>query len=292
MKAEGKATPWIVIIVIVVTLLSLGLAYFSLEQEAVVAPEPVPVVIVNEPEIVTPEPEVIDPIEEIVEHVEEQDTEIVEELEPKQPSLPTLDESDSWFELRLPEMTWRKELLKLVITDDIIRRFVVFTDNFAQGNLAYQHSPFVQPNTRFSATELPPSQGQVKPTWQWDEGVARRFSLYVDLLRSIDSEALVQWYVEAKPLIDQAYGELGYPDEDFTEVLQLAITRVLDMEIPKAPPKLTRPSVMYQYQDPELEALTDADKLLLRIGKDNLLVIKSVLLEINDKLARRSSDLS
>ena len=292
MKAEGKATPWIVIIVIVVTLLSLGLAYLSLEQESDVAPEPAPIVNVEEPEVLPPEPEVIEPVEEVVEPVEELETEIFEEVEPEQPSLPTLDESDSWFELRLPEMTWRKELLKLVITDDIIRRFVVFTDNFAQGNLAYQHSPFIQPNTRFSATELPPSQGQVKPTWQWDEGVARRFSLYVDLLRSIDSEALVQWYVEAKPLIDQAYGELGYPDEDFTEVLQLAITRVLDMEIPKAPPKLTRPSVMYQYQDPELEALTDADKLLLRIGKDNLLVIKSVLLEINDKLARRSSDLS
>jgi hypothetical protein len=49
---------------------------------------------------------------------------------------------------------------------------------------------------------------------------------------------------------------------------------------------LTRTSVMYKYQDSQLESLDDSDKLLLRIGKENLLIIKSVLLEINEKLAR------
>ena len=43
---------------------------------------------------------------------------------------------------------------------------------------------------------------------------------------------------------------------------------------------------MYKYQDEALESLSDADKLLLRVGKENLLVIKSVLLEFSDKLGR------
>ena len=43
---------------------------------------------------------------------------------------------------------------------------------------------------------------------------------------------------------------------------------------------------MYKYKDESLESLDDAEKLLLRLGKENLLVIKSVLLEINEKLAR------
>jgi hypothetical protein len=92
-----------------------------------------------------------------------------------------------------------------------------------------------------------------------------------------------------KPLIDQAYSELGYPDENFTEVLHDAITKVLDMEIPKDSLDLVRPSVMFRYKDAEVEALDDADKLLLRLGKENLLVIKSVLLEINERLARHRS---
>ena len=121
---------------------------------------------------------------------------------------------------------------------------------------------------------------------KWDETSSRRFSLYVDLLRSVDSDTLVSWYYELKPLVDEAYRELGYPNEDFTDILQESMTNVLDMDIPKERLELTRSSVMYQYKNEEIEKLDDAEKLMLRLGKENLLVIKSVLLEISEKLAR------
>jgi hypothetical protein len=57
--------------------------------------------------------------------------------------LPALDDSDSWLKLKLPDLTWRTELLKLVIDEDMIRLFVVFTDNFSQGSIAYDHSPLL-----------------------------------------------------------------------------------------------------------------------------------------------------
>ena len=104
----------------------------------------------------------------------------------------------------------------------------------------------------------------------------------------MDSEYLVQWYSEIKPLLDEAYSELGY-DDDFTRTLQDAITRVLDMELPKSSMALIQPSVMYKFANPELEALPDTDKLLLRLGKDNLLVMKSVLLELHEKLAQQEN---
>ncbi|WDE10340.1 DUF3014 domain-containing protein [Thalassomonas haliotis] len=249
-----------------------------------VQPEPAPVIaepeVIEEVEII-PEPEIAETVQiETPEH----EVELVE-VEP----LPTLDESDLWLQEKLPTMTWRKELLKLVIDDDMIRRFVVFTDNFAQGVLAYEHSPFVRPATSFSAKETKTFDKEHQQVWQWDENSVRRFSLYVDLLRSMESERLVDWYMELKPLINEAYRELGYPDDDFTHTLQDAITRVLDMEIPKEAMEVIRPSVMYRYKDPEIEAMDDADKLLLRLGKENLLVIKSVLLELNEKLARAES---
>ena len=100
---------------------------------------------------------------------------------------------------------------------------------------------------------------------------------------------LLVFYFEIKPLIDEAFEELGYPDQDFTDVLQTSITRVLDMDIPQEPLKLSRPSVMYKYQDEEIESLDDAEKLLLRLGKENVLVIKSILLEVNDKLSRANN---
>ncbi|MEY8199745.1 MAG: DUF3014 domain-containing protein [Colwellia sp.] len=202
-------------------------------------------------------------------------------------TLPALDESDDWLEDKLSDLTWRNELLSLFITEDMIRRFVVFTDNFAQGLLAYEHSIFIQPKEKFSVDEQSVNvDGEHNNVWQWDSKTSKRFDLYVDLLRSVDSAMLVNWYVDLKPLIDEAYSELGY-EEDFTYTLQDAITRVLDMEQPKSTMDVTRSSVMYKYQNPQVEALDDSDKLLLRIGKENLLIIKSVLLEINEKLAKR-----
>tara|TARA_R110000744_G_scaffold12751_2_gene37660 strand:+ start:4474 stop:5334 length:861 start_codon:yes stop_codon:yes gene_type:complete len=280
-NTEQKQTPWAIIAIIIAAIIAFVIYYYVIAaDDNKVIDTAVPTVIapVEEPVLeIDITPEIIES-DITTEQVEEDITDIEPEI-----VLPTLDESDTWFSTKLPTLTWRKELLKLVVTDDMIRRFVVFTDNFSQGTLAYEHTPLITPNAKFTAVEEQTNDG-IK--WQWDESSARRFSNYVDLLRSMDSEMLVQWYVELKPLIDQAYGELGYPEQDFTEVLHNAITKVLDMEIPKNQPELERPSVMYKYKDESLESLDDAEKLLLRLGKENLLVIKSVLLEINEKLAR------
>jgi hypothetical protein len=291
---------WSLIAFIILVIIAIGIAWqFTGDKtEPVVIDEPVLIVeppseieeVIPEPIIETPE--VVAVVEEIIEPVEN--------------TLPLLDESDDWLKIKLPEITWRKELLKLIIDEDMIRRFVVFTDNFAQGIIAYEHSPFILPNAKFSpdiesvtlqesSLQTGSSDSAIEGTtqvkqnvWQWNENSSRRFSLYVDLLRSMDSESLVQWYSEIKPLIDEAYSELGYED-DFTNTLQDAITRVLDMELPKSSMTLIRPSVMYQFADPELEALPDTDKLLLRLGRDNLLVMKSVLLELHEKLAQQKN---
>ncbi|WP_114325198.1 DUF3014 domain-containing protein [Candidatus Colwellia aromaticivorans] len=296
-QASQNKASWPLIVFIILVIIAIGVAwqFTGDKSEPVVIDEPV-IIVEKIPEPVEELPEPIIEIPEVV--VEEEVIESV--IEP----LPSLDNSDDWLKLKLPEITWRKELLKLIIDEDMIRRFVVFTDNFAQGIIAYEHSPFILPNAKFtpaiesvsfqqsfqkpeqtdSDSPLPVKQN----VWQWNENSSRRFSLYVDLLRSMDSENLVQWYSEIKPLIDEAYTELGYED-DFTRTLQDAITRVLDMELPKSSMALIQPSVMYKFADSELEALPDADKLLLRLGKDNLLVMKSVLLELHEKLAQQEN---
>ncbi len=245
----------------------------------------IPVVVAEE---VTPEVE--EPVFEI--EPEEEVVEIAPASVIKVEPLPPLNKSDSWIQKKLTDFTWRKELLNLMVNEDMIRRFVVFTDNFSQGVLAYEHSPFILPANKFSVIESKEAiseensevNKQPKIELHWDEKTTRRFNLYVELLRSVDSSVLVNWYVEAKPLIDQAYSELGYPNDDFTETLQIAITRVLDMEFPENDFDLVQPSVMYRFKDKELESLEATDKLLLRLGKENVLIIKSILLEINNKL--------
>jgi hypothetical protein len=284
-SSSPKQTSWFVISFILVVILG-AFVWYLLTDKAVDSPLVETIVVEAPLDIVEPEP-FIEPVEAIEPEMIVID---IPELEPileeKEP-LPLLNNSDAWLKEKLPTLTWRKELLKLVIDDDMVRRFVVFTDNFSQGGLAYKHSPLVLPKTTFSAIEMQDSEQPNQQEWHWDPRTEKRFTLYIDLLRSFDVESLVDWYIEVKPLINEAYAELGYPDDDFTDTLQSAITRVLDMELPKEPLKVVRPSVMYKYQDSDIEALDDADKLLLRLGKENVLVIKSVLLEFSEKLSAK-----
>lgn len=279
---EKKPTwPLIVVIIFLVVAIIIAWQFTGDKTEPVVIQTPKPVeIIAPEPEKqpIIPEPEVEpQPVPQVV----------TEEVLPIKEPLPSLDESDDWLKIKLPEITWRKELLTLIIDDDMVRRFVVFTDNFAQGTVAYEHSPFILPKTKFSVgTDKALTENE--NVLQWNEDSSKRFALYIDLLRSMDSDSLVQWYLEVKPLVDEAYRELGY-DDDFTNTLQSAITRVLDMELPKSSMDLVQPSVMYKFSDPQLEALPASDKLLLRLGKDNLLVMKSILLELHEKLAKQTN---
>jgi len=302
-QTNSSKASWPLIAFIIFVVIAIGFAWQYTENK----PEPV---IVDKPTLTTLP--IIDPKiekETIVSEpfIEEPELVIVEKIiEPTESSLPSLNESDDWLKLKLTGITWRKELLSLVVDDDMIRRFVVFTDNFSQGIIAYEHSPFVLPKVKFTpktdsvsfqavAQEQGASQDFIQGSmqgkqnvWQWDESSSKRFSLYIDLLRSMDSDSLVQWYSDIKPLIDEAYKELGYED-DFTRTLQYAITRVLDMELPKSSMTLIQPSVTYKFANPTLEALPDTDKLLLRLGRGNLLVIKSVLLELHEKLAQQKN---
>lgn len=292
----------LIMFIAAVVLVVIALWQFSKDQTAdKITADSTPEIHQKPPEVIEAEiaEEPIDAIAPtIIEQIEIEQVEIKLEQEstieeivltaPSQP-LPSLDESDSLIAKKLPELTWRTELLSLIINDDMVRRFVVFTDNFAQGLLAYEHTIFIQPKVKFNVDQATLNVTDSGNKWQWNEQNSKRFDLYVDLLRSIDSTTLVNQYFELKPLIDEAYEELGY-EEDFAYTLQDAIVRVLDMELPRSPMALTQTSVMYKFEDKELESLDDSDKLLLRIGKENLLIIKSVLLEVNEKLTKKLNE--
>jgi hypothetical protein len=289
-RKEEKQTSWGLIAVIVVAVIVSGCWYLysqSLSNDEPMQPtETVYIEQVEEDLFVNPSTEKVtltsDPNEILETKVFIEKT---EDTAPIMPALPSLNQSDGIVRDRLSVITWRKELLKLLVTDDAIRRFVVFTDNFYRGDVVYEHSPFILPKEKFSAQKTINTNATVN-TYKWDQKSVRRFNIYIDLFKTLDKQMLADVYFEFKPLIDQAYSELGYPEQDFTQVLLSAISRVLDFDVLDTPATFIRNSVMYKYEKPELEALDDADKLLLRIGKDNLLIIKSILLEINDKISR------
>ncbi|MDX3774468.1 DUF3014 domain-containing protein [Chromatiaceae bacterium AAb-1] len=224
-------------------------------------PEPLP-----EPELPPQEPE------------PEPEPEVIEQPEPEPVKpLPGLDQSDTDVREHLLALNWRAGLASLFVTEDILRNVVVQVDNIAEGQLISGHNVLTPLEQEFQVTE----QQQV---YVADEQNFRRYTPYIQLLESVPAARVLALYQRYEPLLQQAYEELGYPDSSFKSRLLQAIETLLDTPDISYPVLLERPSVMYTYADPELEALPAAQKQMLRLGAENQKRLKVLLRNYQQQL--------
>lgn len=191
--------------------------------------------------------------------------------------LPTLDDSDPVVIAKLDEYL-SNAAMRLIVNDDVIRRGVVFIDNLAKGKVATKHTPVAKLEEGFSVNEsdiitISPNSYE-------------RYTPYVKILTSLSAAQAVRLYEEYKPLINSAYTEIGYNDDEFTQTLENAIDLLLDTPDPKGGLPLLRDSVTYQYAFSEWEQLPAAQKQLLRMGPENIKQVKSALSNIKKQLQR------
>jgi len=116
---------------------------------------------------------------------------------------------------------------------------------------------------------------------------AARYAPYVALVQALDARSTVDLYVRFYPLFQKAYAELGDPRGYFNDRVVAAIDDLLAAPDPKEPPALARPGVLYQFDDPQLEARSAGQKLMLRIGGGNAAKVKAKLREIRAELSKR-----
>lgn len=225
--------------------------------------EPPTIEIIEVP-VTEPEPEVV--------------TEVVEPTEPPAFVLPRLDNSDQLIRDGAVSLTRHEGINTWLGVDELIRKTVAFTDNIANGTIAKEPATALAPRGQFSVDEV--SEG----VYVVNERSYDRFNNVTNILLSIDTKRAVEFYVLLRPLFQQAYGELGYPSGKFDEIILRAIGRLLETPRVTEPAKLVRPVVMYEYQNPQLESLSPAQKQLLRMGPKNAESIKDKLRDIAREL--------
>jgi hypothetical protein len=182
--------------------------------------------------------------------------------------LPSLDDSDKMVKKSLLNIT-PVTVFKLVVDNDMIRRVVVYIENLAAGKLADKHQIFTKPQGDFKVID--------SAVITVDPSSYKRYNKYVELFTEIPVQELIALKDEYKPLINEAYAEIGFDDHDFDQRLSLAIEHLLSTpEIPADTPLMSQ-SVSYTYALPEYEQLSDAQKQLLRLGPDNVKKVKSKL---------------
>ncbi|PKF61020.1 hypothetical protein CW745_11960 [Psychromonas sp. psych-6C06] len=189
--------------------------------------------------------------------------------------LPELDASDQFF----IEKVTTTQNSKLFIEVDIIRNIVVFVDNFSRGDLLSNFSPLVEPSTAFSVTN---KNGKIVIA----EESYSRYDDYARTINNIDVDEFITQYQMLMPLIDQVYEEIGYPKGTFTLTFDNALQHILETPIIRYPLTVISSSVNYKFSDENIESLPDTQKLLLRMGPNNLQMVQHKMQQIKNELQR------
>lgn len=201
--------------------------------------------------------------------------------QPQEKPLPALDVSDSTIKDALGELSTDKTLIELFHLRDFIRRIVVTVDNLPRQKLALRLMPVKLAGGNFLTTGQDESLA-IAPN------NAARYTPYLRLADAMDTGKLVALYLHFYPLFQQAYQDLGYPKGYFNDRLVEVIDHLLAAPEVPAPVKLVRPKVFYLFVDPELEARSAGQKILMRIGNENAARIKAKLRDIRGELVRQA----
>ncbi len=198
-------------------------------------------------------------------------------LEPPQTPLPALAESDGFMLDGLAGLVGDKSLMAYFIPKRLIRNIVVTIDNLPAGKLSMRMMPVKEASGRF-ITGGGENHLTISPA------NAARYTPYVKIAEAIDTKKLVEFYVRAYPLFQQAYEELGYPNKYFNDRLLAVIDHLLAAPDIQEPVQLIRPKVFYEYANPDFEARSIGQRILMRIGSKNEATIKAKLRDIRQEL--------
>lgn len=188
----------------------------------------------------------------------------------------------------LVELLGSKSVQALLQTEEFPRRFVATVDNLGRSHAPPLLWPVNPTEGRFMTEER-------DGTTLVSADNSQRYTAFVLMIETVNIERAVQLYRGMYPLLQQAYGDIGFPDRSFharlIEVIDVLLAtppvpeplKVRLTEV-KGPIPSTRPWVRYEFDDPALEALSAGAKILLRSGPVNERRLKARLAELRKVL--------
>lgn len=222
------------------------------DPELIAIPEPVAEVVIPAPVV----PEAVIP--EAVELQPEPETSSVS----TPPALPKLDNSDDFIRERLLLINDKKEFSRWIKTDDLLRRTASYADGLSNGVLLSKIFPLTAPEGKFATHS---SDGSI---WL-NAGNYERYDRSINTITSLPMDSMAKMFHFARPLLEDAFSEMGYNPRQMDGIILQAIDVILATPIVAEPIRLSRDSVVYKFADPALESLLPLQKQLLRTGPEN-----------------------
>ena len=191
--------------------------------------------------------------------------------------LPPLDDSDAYFLLEIGG-AFGPAIESLLVRDAVIDKLVTTVDNLPRGELSEKIRPVGRLGEAF-ATDTSEDDAVVLGISSYS-----RYDALVAQIYYADIDAVYDTYRRFYPLFQKSYERLGYPDAHFNDRLVEVIDHLLATPKPDKPVVLLRPNVLYEFADPNLEALSSGQKLMLRMGPSNGATVKRILEKFRSRL--------
>ena len=195
-------------------------------------------------------------------------------------ALPALNDSDQLVRDSIAGVIGNAPVAQYLVPQNIVRHIVATVDNLSRRKVAVELRP------------IKPTPGQAVTTSQGDvvalsEANFARYDGVVRVAQALDVKALAVVYQRLYPLFQQAYEDLGYPGKYFNDRLVEVIDNMLAAPEVPAPIPVVQPKVFYEYADPDLEARSAGQKLLMRMGPANARIIKGQLRAFRAQIVKR-----
>jgi hypothetical protein len=186
--------------------------------------------------------------------------------------VPPLDQSDDFVRRLVADLSSHPRVAAWLATDDLIRGFTVAVENIAGGTTPVRHLRVLRPTGPFRVV----ADGEVV---RIDPRSYERYNGVADAVNSIDAADAAALYSTLRPRIEEAYRELGHND-GFDAALQRAIALLVQTPVADSNALVAYKGALNEFANPRLEALTPAQKQLLRMGPRNARIIQGKLSEI------------
>ena len=183
-----------------------------------------------------------------------------------------LDKSDDLVSRLAKKLSPHPKLALWLKNKDLIRKFVAVIDNIADGMSPRSHLEFLSPRGNFEVIKRSRSYYLSPASYS-------RYNMVGGVFESLDTKECAKLYWELKPIIQEAYFELGYPNQDFHDTLFKAIVELLKTPMVDGEILLEKKVVTYIIADYRLETLSESQKHFLRMGAGNVQKIQAKLRE-------------
>lgn len=191
--------------------------------------------------------------------------------------LPSLDQSDDYVRSVLTPISDSEDYALWLQEQNLLPKVAAVIDSLARGNIFRKVLPFKAPEGKFSVVR--------KDDRMWlSQDNYSRYNGFVDSFTALPPDLVAEAFHQLRPLLEEAFKELGNPPEQMDNTLITAIDLIIATPVISTPIALKRETVAYQFADPALESLSPLQKQLIRMGPDNQRKLQQYLRQIREAL--------